>query len=105
MRILKLTSAVEKRLLAARMAHDAQAQAIAARIVADVRKRGDSALLAWSRKLDHADTRARNLWISQKEIRSAVRSVSPDLLRAIRHAARNIRRVAEKQLARPWSVE
>jgi histidinol dehydrogenase len=105
MRILKLTPAVEKRLLAERMAHDAQAQVIAARIVADIRKRGDSALLVWSKKLDHTDVRARNLWISKKEIRSAVRSVSPDLLPAIRHAARNIRRVAEKQLTRPWSVE
>ncbi len=31
--------------------------------------------------------------------------MSPDFLRAIRQAARNIRRVAEKQLPRPWSLE
>jgi histidinol dehydrogenase len=105
MRILKLTPAVEKKLLAARVAHDAQAQVIAARIVAEVRKRGDTALLAWTKKLDSADLRASDLWISQKEIRSAERNVSSDFLRAIRHAARNIRRVAEKQLPRPWSVE
>jgi len=105
MRILKLTPAVENRLLAARVAHDARAQAVAARIVADVRKHGDGALLAWARKLDHPSIRARDLWISQKEIRAAERNVSPDFLRAIRHAARNIRRVAEKQLPRSWSLE
>jgi histidinol dehydrogenase len=105
MRVLKLTPGVEKKLLAARVSHDQEAQTVAAQIAADVRKRGDSALLAWARKLDDADLSAKNLWISQKEIRSAERNVSPDFLRAIRQAARNIRRVAEKQLPRPWSLE
>jgi histidinol dehydrogenase len=105
MRILKLTPAVKKKLFAARVLQDAKAQVIAARIVADVRKRGDTALLAWTKKLDHSDLRARDLWISQKEIRSAECKVSPDFLRAIRQAARNIRRVAEKQFPRAWSVE
>jgi histidinol dehydrogenase len=105
MRILKLTPGVEKKLLAARVWHDQEAQTVAAQIVADVRKRGDSALLAWARKLDDTDLSAKNLWISQKEIRSAERNVSPDFLHAIRQAARNIRRVAEKQLPRPWSLE
>jgi histidinol dehydrogenase len=105
MRILKLTPGVEGKLLAARVSHDQEAQTVAAQIAADVRKRGDSALLAWARKLDDADLSAKNLWISQKEICSAERNVSPDFLRAIRQAARNIRRVAEKQLPRPWSLE
>jgi len=105
MRILKLTSAVEKKLLAARVAHDDDARAVAARIVADVHKRGDTALLAWTKKLDQVDLRAKDLCISQKEIRSAQRNVSPDFLRAIRQASRNIRCVAEQQLPRDWSVE
>jgi histidinol dehydrogenase len=105
MRILKLTHAVEKQLLAARVAHDVEAQAVAARIVADVRALGDAALLSWTKKLDRADLRAKDLWISQKELRSAQSKVSSDFLRAVRQAARNIRRVAEKQLPRPWSVK
>jgi histidinol dehydrogenase len=105
MRILKLTPGVEKKLLAARVSHDQEAQTVAAQIIADVRKRGDSALLAWARKLDDADLSLKNLWISQKEIRSAERNVSPDFLPAIRQAVRNIRRVAEKQLPRPWSLQ
>ncbi len=105
MRILKLTPGVEKKLLAARVSHGQEAQTVAEQIIADVRKRGDSALLAWAKKLDDADLSAKNLWISQKEIRSAERNVSSDFLRAIRQAVRNIRRVAEKQLPRPWSLE
>jgi len=105
MRILKLTPGVEKKLLAARVSHDQEAQTVAAQIVADVRKRGDRALLAWARKLDDADLSLKNLWISQNKIRSAERNVSPDFLPAIRQAVRNIRRVAEKQLPRPWSLQ
>ncbi len=105
MRIIKLTHTVEKKLLTARVAHDEEAQTVAARIVADVRKRGDTALLAWTKKLDQADLRAKDLWISQKEIRTAERHVSPDFPRAIRQASRNIRCIAEKQIPLPWSLE
>jgi len=66
MRILKLTPGVERKLLAARVSHDQEAQAVAARIIADVRKRGDAALLAWTKELDQADLTANDLWISQK---------------------------------------
>ena len=105
MRILKLTPQVEKKLLARRKQSDVEAQRIASEIVSDVRKRGDAALLGWTRKLDDPAIRIKDFWLSQKEIRAAQRQVSPDFLRAIRLAARNIRRVAEKQLPRPWSLE
>ena len=52
-----------------------------------------------------AELRPKDLWFSQKEIRTAERHVSPDFLGAIRHAARNIRRIAEQQLPRQWSLE
>src|SRR5258708_19345090 len=104
MRILKLTPQVEKKLLARREQSDVEAQRIASEIVSDVRKRGDAALLEWTRKLDDPKIRIKDFWFSQKEIRAAERQVSPDFLRAIRLAARNIRRVAEKQLPRPWSL-
>lgn len=104
MRILKLTSAVEQRLLGARHERDRGAERIAANIIADVRKRGDVALRAWVKKLDGIDLRRSGAWVSQGEINAARRQVSPDLLRAVRHAENNIRRVAEKQLPRAWSL-
>jgi histidinol dehydrogenase len=105
MRILKLTSTTEQKLLAGRILHDADAERVVAKIVADIRKRGDSALFAWTERLDHASLGTKTLWISQKEIFAAEKKVSSDFLRAIRQAARNIRRVAEQQLPRPWSLE
>ena len=105
MRILKLTPRTEKWLLARRAQRDDEAQSVAAEIVADVRKRGDAALLAWTKKLDGLDLSRDGVWISKEEIRSAKAQVSPDFLKAIRRAAENVCRVAEQQLPRPWAIE
>jgi histidinol dehydrogenase len=105
MRILKLTRAVEKQLLRARQHRDVEAERIAARIIADVRRRGDAAVFAWAKKLDGADLRRDGVWISRREMADAAKIVSADLGRAVKHAARNVQRVAEKQLPRSWMIE
>ena len=105
MRILKLTPRTEKWLLARRAQRDDEAQSVAAEIVADVRRRGDSALFAWSKKLDDLDLSRAGVWISREEICAAEAKVSADFLRAIRRAAKNVRQVAEQQLPRPWTIE
>jgi histidinol dehydrogenase len=104
MRILRLTSAVERKLLAARFRHDAAAQRVAARIVADVRENGDTALARWTRKFDGIDLRRSGVRISRREIAAARAQVNSDFLCAVRHAIRNVERVAAKQLPRPWKV-
>ena len=104
MRILRLTGAVEKRLLAARERRDVQAEKVAAKIIADVRRRSDAALLSWTQKLDGVNLARHRVWISQREIEAAQKSVSADFLRAVKHAMANVRRVAEKQLPRNWSM-
>jgi len=103
-RIQELTPILQKKLLAARVSHDAQAEGVARRIVDDVRRRGDAAVFSWTRNFDGPGVNAQTLWTSRKEIRAAARRVSPDFLRAMRQAARNIRRVAEQQLPAPWSL-
>ena len=105
MRILKLTGAVEKRLLDARERRDVEAEKVAAKIIADVQQRGDAALFSWAKKLDGINLARHRVWISQREIEAAQKSVSADFLRAVKHAMANVRRVAEKQLPRNWSME
>jgi len=105
MRIFKLTPRTEKRVLSRRAQQDDEARSVSAEIVADVRKRGDPALFAWTKKLDHTDLARAGVWISRKEIRAAERRVSSEFLNAIKKAANNLRRVAEKQLPRPWIIE
>ncbi|MCL6564959.1 MAG: histidinol dehydrogenase [Acidobacteriia bacterium] len=105
MRILTLTPDVEAELLDRRLTVDPQAERVAARIVADVRRRGDRALLAWTQRLDRIRAESvAELRVRPKEFLAARRQVDRGLLRAVRAAARNIRRVAERQLPRPWSL-
>ena len=105
MRILRLTSRWEEKILAARHRRDARAEAVSSRIVGDVRRRGDSALFSWTRRLDDVRLTPRKLWVSAGERREGSRGVTKELRAALEHAARNIRRVAEEQLPRSWSIE
>jgi histidinol dehydrogenase len=105
MRILKLTRDTEKKLLGRGRTHDIRAGRVAARIIADVRRRGDTALFAWTKKLDDVDLHRDSVWIEPRAIAKAGAGVPPEFVRAVRHAARNVRMVAEKQLPRPWTID
>src|SRR5580692_9946277 len=105
MRILKLTAKTEAELARLREGQDRAAQKAAARIVSDVRAHGDSALEQWTEKLDGTDIRGRRLWVSASELATAKKRVSADFLRALKHAATNVRRVAEKQMPREWTLQ
>ena len=105
MRILRLTNATAEQLLSGRRRRDLYAERVAARILADVRRRGDSAVLGWTRRLDGIALHPASIWIGRRELAQARRQVDRKLLRALEHAAQNIRRVAERQIPRPWSFE
>jgi len=105
MKIRKLTSAMEKKIFAARETRNVEAERVAAEIVGDVRKRGDKALFEWTKKLDGIDLGEEGIWIGEQEIRSARRSADKELVRAVEHAVRNVRKVAQQQLPRAWSIE
>lgn len=105
MRVLELTESTANRFLASRSASRQQAERVARRIVEDVRRRGDRALFEWTERLDQRALTPRSVWISRAELAEARQGVSRDFRRAIRHAARNIRRVARRQLPRAWTIE
>ena len=105
MRILKLTSKTEAKLLKLRQAHNREANRVAARIIADVRRRGDGALVHWSAKLDGKQIGKSGLWVGKKEMAAAKRRVDQEFLRAVEHAAKNVRRVAERQLPTYWELQ
>lgn len=105
MRILKLTARTEEDLLRLRQTHDGEAHRIATRIIADVQRRGDRALFEWAAKLDKVKIGAATLWIGSKEMAAAKRRVDRRFLLAVEHAAKNVRRVAERQLPREWMLQ
>ncbi|MBS0519527.1 MAG: histidinol dehydrogenase [Proteobacteria bacterium] len=69
---------------------DENVDRIVADIIADVRKRGDAALVEYTRRLDRLDTDASGLRISDAERRAAAAKVSPEQRRALEFAARRI---------------
>jgi histidinol dehydrogenase len=104
MRIRELTNSTIARLEAGRRTRDLAAERAAARIVRDVVRRGDRAVADWALHLDGARPGRRRFWIGATELRQAARRADPVLVRAIRHAARNIRRVAESQKPRRHTI-
>jgi histidinol dehydrogenase len=72
-------------------------------IVADVRRGGDRALLAYARKFDRLEGSA--IEISGDEIEAGARLAPASVRRAIRVAARNIAQVAKAQVPRGGRVQ
>jgi histidinol dehydrogenase len=105
MRVLALTEAVERKLLGSRRASNREAERVAARVIADVRRHGDAALFAWTKRLDGVALSPRSVWVSRAELAEARRSVPRKFLDAIDHAARNIRAVARRQKPAEWTIE
>jgi histidinol dehydrogenase len=105
MRILPLTESNAKKFLGSRRAHSREAERVARRIIDDVRRRGDTALFAWTKKLDKVALTPRSVWVPFGEIAKTRKNVSREFLAAIRHAARNIRAAARRQVPQEWMIE
>jgi histidinol dehydrogenase len=105
MRVLRLTNAVEEKILKQRRGHDVVAGRAAARIIHDVQRRGDAAIFYWTKRFDGLALQRNNVWVSRDELRSASRRVSAAFLDAVDHAARNIRAVASRQKPEEWTLE
>jgi histidinol dehydrogenase len=74
------------------------------RIVSDVRKQGDRALLRYAAQFDGLQDRA-NLRVTPEEMRAAWEAATPALRRALTTAADQIRAFAVSQLPASWSKE
>jgi histidinol dehydrogenase len=72
-----------------------------ARLVSDVRRRGDAALLSYAKKFDGLTG---DVEVTRREIERGAASVASDVRRAIAAAARNIRHVAKRQVPRGWKT-
>ncbi len=73
------------------------------RIVADVHKRGDRALLRYAVQFDGL-AGADGLRVTPEEMASAWKAIDPALRKALTTAAKQIRSFAERQMPASWSV-
>lgn len=86
------------RLLRARTARLEEAEPVARRILDDVRREGDRALVRYARKFDGVDLRRLGFTVSQKEIREACRQVPAEFMDALGVAANNVRAAARNHI-------
>ncbi len=85
-------------------AQDAAVERAVKTIVAEVRRRGDPALLAYSRRFDGVRARSvSSLEIPAAEIRGFLKEIPVREKSALEQAASRIRRFHERQRARSWS--
>jgi histidinol dehydrogenase len=88
-------------LLDRRDRRDAALERRVARIVDRVRREGDQAVTAYARQFDRFDGA---IEVTRSGIEAASRELPVEVRRAITAAARNIRRVAARQVPAAWSV-
>lgn len=85
-------------LLALKRDAEADVDAVVAAILADVRERGDAALIDYTSRFDHLDLRKFGLRIAAEEIEAAAGRCDPAAVAALRAAAERIDSFHRKQL-------
>ena len=74
-----------------------------AAIIADIRSRGDEALVEYTNRFDRRSVGISDLEIGADKIRQALTEITPELLDALQQAAERIREYHQRQLMESWS--
>ncbi|MGH2745558.1 MAG: histidinol dehydrogenase, partial [Thermoleophilaceae bacterium] len=76
-----------------------------AEIINEVRADGDAAVIRLTERFDRAELRPDELRVDPREIEASLGVLEPDVLRGLRTAIANVRRVAEAQVREPVAVD
>ncbi|MBN1916533.1 MAG: histidinol dehydrogenase [Verrucomicrobia bacterium] len=74
-------------------------------IVSAVQRRGDRAVIEYTRKFDGVALSPARLRVSAREIKAALDTVDPTLLRAMREAKRNVEAYHRRQRRASWTMK
>ncbi|MBO4927991.1 MAG: histidinol dehydrogenase [Clostridiales bacterium] len=74
-------------------------------VLDDIRKNGDKAVFAYTKKFDKADIDSSNVRVTDQEIADAIASLDPNLVEVIRKAAANILAFHEKQVETGFKMD
>lgn len=106
MRIVKLTKETTENILENMLKRSPtqyrEQEAAVAQIIADVRRDGDKAVFAYTKKFDKADLNTQNIKVTKEEIQEAYELVDPSLLDVMKKALVNIRDYHQKQKQNSW---
>lgn len=106
MRIIKLTEESRKNILEDLLKRSPnnydKYQDTVDEILTDVRKNGDNAVFAYTRKFDKADLSPDTLYVTEQEIKEAYEKVDSELIEVMKKSIQNIRDYHEKQVRNSW---
>jgi histidinol dehydrogenase len=74
------------------------------RILEDVKKDGDKALIRYTRCFDNVDLRRREIKVSEAEISGAYQNLKPGILETLKAVIQNINKFYINQLPRSWTI-
>ncbi len=93
-----------KKIMAFEDAQNAAVDSTVADILANIKKRGDEALLEYTRCFDHLDAASiAELELSRKDLQQALQSIPAIQREALEQAAERVRAFHQKQLVQSWS--
>ncbi len=81
---------------------DLTAAQIVDRIINDVRRDGDAAVIKYTKLIDRVDTKAENFLVTEAEYEAAEKEADPEVVASLRKAAANVRRYHEEQKPNSW---
>lgn len=81
---------------------DLSAAELVQKIVGDVRREGDTALLRYTKLIDHVDLEPEDLLVTEDEFVAAEKEADPSVVESLRRAAQNVRRYHEEQKPNSW---
>ncbi len=88
-----------------RPAFDPDAEKAAATVLADVRKRGNAAVLAAAKKFDNAALKVSEMRVSKEELAAAVKETSASVKRAVRDAHARVKLYSEAGMRDNWQMK
>lgn len=75
------------------------------KVIADIRSRGDVALLEYTNQFDRRTAKLEDLEISKQALDSALKRIPDELRKSLQHAATRVREFHEKQKQSTWTYE
>ena len=87
-----------------RPAFDSKAEAIAAELLADIRKRGDAAVLDAVRRIDGYAMKPSEMRITDEELAAAAKQVAPRLKKCVKAAYARVAAFAKAGMRKDWQM-
>lgn len=93
-----------ERLAARSVALDTELLAQVGVIIEDVHRRGDEAVVEYTRRFDGVELKPDELRVSEEMLRQSAARVEPEVLSALRVAIENVRVFHERQVEESWEI-